>query len=326
MVESKCTKWEEGNERMSPRVRFRPGDHFTRKCTVHLPDCFEKIEKDRSVRPIDLASPPILNLSKRILYNDPHLIVLNKPANLCCQVVGFSSLSPSRPQPRSTASTLFCTRSFRPISSIPCIVWIGSPSFPAFIVGHNGGPSGGEGSRDGQSARDGVRLAPHREDVHRGRVRPLVFAATSSNGGHDSLAHRPGLSVGVEFPVDRPGDGTAVSLRGHTYFSTNDIFLSLARQIEWRCGDYRILPSLQEGPRSVHEVPLVHGKDTPDPRASEGWTGDRDSERREVRKPETDARTGHGHRRKGAVLALLENAGAGGRRGDVCRSVCCSLM
>lgn len=115
---------------MSPRVRFRPGDHFTRKCTVHLPDCFEKIEKDRSVRPIDLASPPILNLSKRILYNDPHLIVLNKPANLCCQVVGFSSLSPSRPQPRSTASTLFCTRSFPPISSIPCIVWIGSPLLP----------------------------------------------------------------------------------------------------------------------------------------------------------------------------------------------------
>lgn len=179
--------------RITSRVRFRPGDHFSKPCTIHLPDCFSKIEEDRSVKPISPSSPPVLDLSKRILYSDDHLLVLNKPAGVCCQVVPFPLLQRSPLQTRSSASTPFCSRCFHPASSTQSIVLIALSSLFPFTLGHHRRAADSKGQRNGQNHRNGVGAAQCRQNLHRCWVRSRLLEEATPRCWNHSLAPRPCL-------------------------------------------------------------------------------------------------------------------------------------
>lgn len=75
------------------RIRCKPGDHFSSKTTLYIPDFFEKVNKDSNKRILHKSPMNRALIMKSILYEDPHLVVINKPPGMCCQVeLSFSLL------------------------------------------------------------------------------------------------------------------------------------------------------------------------------------------------------------------------------------------
>lgn len=68
------------------RIRCKPGDHFSSETTLHIPDFFEKVNNDSNKRTIHKSSVNKELIEKSILYEDSHMIVVNKPPGMCCQV------------------------------------------------------------------------------------------------------------------------------------------------------------------------------------------------------------------------------------------------
>lgn len=167
-------------ELLTSRVRFHPGDHFSKPCTLHLPDCFAKIEEDRRVKPISSSSPPVIDLSKRIIHNDPNLIVLNKPAGVCCQVIVLLLIQRSHLQTRSSACIPFCVRFFHRISSILSIGSIALRHYLLFTLGYDRRAASCEGQKNCKSHRKGVGTTECRQNLHCSWIRSNVFEEVST--------------------------------------------------------------------------------------------------------------------------------------------------
>lgn len=74
------------------RIRCKPGDHFTFPCRIRIPDFFEKVEQEETTNQqlsTNSLSRGIPDFQSRILYEDEHVIVINKPSGVCCQVIGL---------------------------------------------------------------------------------------------------------------------------------------------------------------------------------------------------------------------------------------------
>lgn len=113
------------------RLRCKPGDHFTHACKLHLPDFFEKVEQEEmSNQQSSLHSlfREVPDFTSRILYEDDHVIALNKPSGICCQVLLLSisimcSLQSILPLPFSNFFKLFVPKPYS-ILSIVLIVYL----------------------------------------------------------------------------------------------------------------------------------------------------------------------------------------------------------
>ena len=75
---------------ITSRIRCKPGDHFTFPCRIRIPDFFEKVEQEEAVN--QQSSPyshpqGIPDFQSRVLYEDNHVLVINKPSGICCQVI-----------------------------------------------------------------------------------------------------------------------------------------------------------------------------------------------------------------------------------------------
>ena len=64
---------------------MKAGERLLSPCTVHIPDCFVKMNEEM----LNMNRPEHLpgDMKDRILYCDDHIIVVNKPPNALCQVL-----------------------------------------------------------------------------------------------------------------------------------------------------------------------------------------------------------------------------------------------
>lgn len=68
------------------RIRCKPGDHFSSATTLHIPDYFENVTEERQNKIYSFTYSKSVDLSNCIIYDDSHLVAINKPSGLCCQV------------------------------------------------------------------------------------------------------------------------------------------------------------------------------------------------------------------------------------------------
>lgn len=68
------------------RIRCKPGDHFSFSTTLHIPDYFENVTMERQNKMNSTKQSKSIDLSNCVLYDDTHLIAINKPSGYCCQV------------------------------------------------------------------------------------------------------------------------------------------------------------------------------------------------------------------------------------------------
>ena len=64
------------------RMRCKPGDRFAEVCQIHIPDFFEKVEEEQKIN--SNMNPTVDN--QYVVFEDDHLIIVNKPSGICCQV------------------------------------------------------------------------------------------------------------------------------------------------------------------------------------------------------------------------------------------------
>lgn len=66
---------------------MKAGERLVFPCTVHIPDYFNKMNAE--IMEINRPHYLPMDIKDRILFCDNHIIVINKPSGIICQVVAM---------------------------------------------------------------------------------------------------------------------------------------------------------------------------------------------------------------------------------------------